>query len=335
MNILGLSNKYSGCGYHRILLPLGFMDGIKGYVTNWVTEDKAEGWDILLYNRLSAYDLDWNKTKELLGVKVILDMDDSWHLPPNHMNYHEYELISERIESNIRQADMVTVTNNILADKVRPINQNVHIFENALPYGRNQFTDERQPDDRVRIFWCGGVSHEHDLALLSNPIKRLSVYSDKIKMVIGGYNDSDEGTRQTWHKIFSHFTAGGQLPHAKLHAVPPTSYMQMYEYADIMVIPLEDTEWHSCKSNLKIIEAACKKIPCIVSNVPPYNLDADCPVRWVNNKKDWFEHLKYLILHAEERIKEGQLLYEWATKKYNLTDVNAKRKRAFEHLCGV
>lgn len=333
MNIIGLSNESSGCGYHRVLLPLAFMDGIKGYVTNFITEDKTDGWDILLYNRLSSYDSDWNRMRELLGCKIVIDMDDSWHLPPNHINYFEYEQMAKRIESNIRNADMVTVTNRRLYDKVYPLNNNVHIFPNAIPFGLNQFTGERRPDDRCRIFWAGGISHMTDIEILRQPIKRLKRHADKIKMVIGGYNDTDVYSKVIWSKMFSAFTASGELPYMKLHATRPVDYMQMYENADIMVIPLEDTEWHSCKSNLKILEAATKRIPCVVSNVAPYNADKDCPVFWVNTQKDWFTHLNYLILNPAARIEAGNKLYEWAKKNYNLTDVNQRRAEAFRNLC--
>ena len=337
MNIIGLSNQYAGCGYHRVLLPLGFMDGIKGYVTNMITEEKVQqspgvNWDILLYNRVSVYDADWDEMRQILGCKVVLDLDDYWVLPPNHMNYHEYKSMGDRIENNIRLADMVTVTNEQLAEKVRPFNSNVHIFPNALPFGRNQFIEDRRQSNRVRIFWAGGVSHEADIKMLRNPIQRLKIHADKIQMVIGGYAEGNIVT-PIWDRMFSAFTAGGTLPYMKLHGVPPNQYMQMYENADIMVIPLEDSEWHGCKSNLKILEAACKRIPVIVSNVAPYNKDSDAPVFWVNSQKDWFYHLNYLICNPEAREDYGNKLYEWAKEKYNLTDINQRRAAAFRSLC--
>lgn len=353
MNIIGLSNQNSGCGYHRVLLPLGFMPGIKGYVTNIITEDKTDGWDILLYNRMCIYDSDFDKLRSLLCCKIVLDLDDHWVLPPNHMNHYDYERNKERIENNIRYADMVTVTNKALYGKVYPLNNNVHIFENGIPFGQNQFIEHRRPDDRVRIFWAGSITHEQDIKILRNPITRLKCYADKIKMVIGGYQDAKGAaeqftlgkinrfqydaaiyTEQIWARMFSYFTAAGQLPYMKLYGTGPNNYMQMYENADIMVIPLEDSEWHGCKSNLKILEAASKRIPCIVSNVAPYNQDKDVPVLWVNSQKDWFSHLSYLILNPDARQELGNKLYEWAKKNYNLEDINKRRHAAFASLIG-
>lgn len=354
MNIIGLSNKNSGCGYHRVLMPLAFMQDIKGYVTNVITEDKMEGWNMVLYNRMCQYDSNWDKFRELMNCKVVMDIDDYWILPANHMNYDQYEASKSRIENNIRNADLVTVTNQSLYDMVYPLNNRVMIFENGIPFGANQFTDERREDERVRIFWAGSITHEHDMRILRNPIQKLKIHAGKIKMVIGGWQDATETrdrylngearqlelmmaeyTESIWQKIFSSFTAGGQLPYMKLHGTGPNNYMQMYENADIMVIPLEDSPWHACKSNLKILEAASRRIPCVVSNVLPYAADKDAPVFWVNSQKDWFSHLNYLILNPEARRDAGDKLYEWAKSKYDLKDINIRRRKAFADLCGV
>ena len=101
MNIIGITHQLSGCGYHRIILPLGFMEGIKGYVTNYITEDKAEGWDVLLFNRICPYDTDLQETKRVLGCKVVMDIDDDWMLPPSHMNYYQFQEMADRITKNL------------------------------------------------------------------------------------------------------------------------------------------------------------------------------------------------------------------------------------------
>jgi glycosyltransferase involved in cell wall biosynthesis len=329
MNIIGLANKESGCGFHRVVLPLAFMNDIKGYVTNFITEDKTEGWDILLYNRICQYDINWNKTKELLGCQVVMDIDDYWQLPVNHLYYNTYQDIAERIERNLMQADLVTVTNINLLNKVKQFNDNVVITPNALPYGLNQFNDTRVKSDKVRLFWCGSISHDNDIKILKEPLKRLQGRKD-IQMVMGGYNDSDAYTKSIWDKMFSMFT--GNLPSIKLHSASPTQYMDMYNYADIVLIPLEDSEWHACKSNLKILEAAAKRLPVICSNVAPYNMDVDAPVLWVNNQKDWFRYINLLTNNPSLRENLGNELYAWASKKYNFTEINQQRYDAYKSI---
>lgn len=329
MNIIGVTHKESGCGYHRVMLPLAFMNDIKGYVTNYITEDKTDDWDILLYNRICQYDINWNKTKELLGCQVVMDIDDHWHLPVNHLYYNTYQDIAERIERNLMQADLVTVTNSNLLNKVKQFNDNVIVMPNALPYGLNQFNDTRVKSDKVRLFWCGSISHDNDIKILKEPLKRLQGRKD-IQMVMGGYNDSDAYTKSIWDKMFSMFT--GNLPSIKLHSASPTQYMDMYNFADIVLIPLEDSEWHSCKSNLKILEAAAKRLPVICSNVAPYNMDVDAPVLWVNNQKDWFRYINLLTNNPSLRENLGNELYAWATKRYNFKEINQQRYDAYKSI---
>jgi glycosyltransferase involved in cell wall biosynthesis len=329
MNIIGVTHKESGCGYHRVMLPLAFMNDIKGYVTNYITEDKTDDWDILLYNRICQYDLNWKKTKELLGCQVVMDIDDYWQLPVNHLYYNTYQDIAERIERNLMQADLVTVTNINLLNKVKQFNDNVIVMPNALPYGLNQFKDTRVKSDKVRLFWCGSISHDNDIKILKEPLKRLQGRKD-IQMVMGGYNDSDAYTKSIWDKMFSMFT--GNLPSIKLHSASPTQYMDMYNYADIVLIPLEDSEWHACKSNLKILEAAAKRLPVICSNVAPYNMDVDAPVLWVNNQKDWFRYINLLTNNPSLRENLGNELYAWASKRYNFQEINQQRYDAYKSI---
>jgi glycosyltransferase involved in cell wall biosynthesis len=329
MNIIGVTHKESGCGYHRVMLPLAFMNDIKGYVTNYITEDKTDDWDILLYNRICQYDLNWKKTKELLGCQVVMDIDDHWQLPLNHLYYNTYQDIAERIERNLMQADLVTVTNSNLLNKVKQFNDNVIVMPNALPYGLNQFNDTRVKSDKVRLFWCGSISHDNDIKILKEPLKRLQGRKD-IQMVMGGYNDSDAYTKSIWDKMFSMFT--GNLPSIKLHSASPTQYMDMYNFADIVLIPLEDSEWHACKSNLKILEAAAKRLPVICSNVAPYNMDVDAPVLWVNNQKDWFRYINLLTNNPSLRENLGNELYAWATKRYNFQEINQQRYDAYKSI---
>jgi glycosyltransferase involved in cell wall biosynthesis len=267
-----------------------------------------------------------------MGVKVVMDMDDDWILPPNHLNYFDYLDRKPIIENNFREADLITVTNEKLANKIKPFNSNILVIPNALPFGYHQFTDTKVEDERVRIFWAGGCTHQHDLDILRYPLQRLKPLASKIKMVLAGYNDTDPVTKYIWDSMFNSFTCNGSLPYTKLHSLEPINYMQHYEYADIMLVPLEKTDWHGCKSNLKMLEAACKKVPVICSNVEPYNRDKDAPVFWVNSQKDWFIHLKDLILNPNKRIDYGEKLYEWAKENYSIFEINRTRKAAFENL---
>jgi hypothetical protein len=124
------------------------------------------------------------------------------------------------------------------------------------------------------------------------------------------------------------------LPHEIIKGTTPDQYMHMYKNADIMMIPLMKSDWASCKSNLKILEASVKSIPVICSAVEPYTMDHDAPVLWARNQSDWYKHLKFLINNKNARIEYGQNLNQWAKEKYNIFEINKSRKATFENLIG-
>lgn len=328
MRVLGITEKNSGCGWHRITLPLACMQGVKGKVTNLpVREILAEGWDIVLFNRISVFDSNFDEVRNTLNCKVILDLDDDWDLPYTHPLYYNYDIFKKRIIQNIKDADAVTVTHERLAKKVEQYNSNVYVIPNAIPFDFIQYNSSKIISDNVRIFWAGGSTHENDLKIVSNPIKRLNY--PNIQMVLGGYTDTDQVSKHVWTRMFNLFTDNGRHNWKLLHSAPVTHYMDHYQHADIMLVPLEATKWHSYKSNLKLLEAACKRIPCIVSNVPPYNDDLP-PVLWVDKQTDWIKHITALIKDKDMREDYGNALYFWAKENYNLYDVNEHRKRVFE-----
>ena len=334
MKILAISQPTSGCGYHRIVIPLGYMENVTGTITNAPDEEMmSQKYDLFYFNRLSQYDSDFNALRNKLGCKIIMDIDDSWLLPSNHINYYDYLHLNSRIENNLRESDLVTCTNERLAELIYPLNKNVKIFPNAIPYGSHQFTEDKTEDEKVRIFWCGGVTHEGDLEILKNPIRRLEQYKDKIKMVLGGYDEQNELSKFIWDKMLGYFTSAYKLPFNVLRGTTPDKYMNMYCNADIMVVPLLESKWAGCKSNLKIIEASTKKLPIICQAVQPYIEDINAPVLWVKKQSDWFKHLNFLINDKQAREEYGQKTFEYCKARYDIRNINIERRKAFVDTC--
>jgi len=329
---LGLTNKggnwingegWSGNGYHRILMPLSTMNGVKGFVSDAIEQDSKL--DILLYNRMSQYDGNWDKVKEDIGCKVVIDLDDYW--------YPDYYQTAKRIINNIKKADLVIVVNEFLKTKALELNDNVVVVENGLPFGRWQFTEDVIASDKVRIFWSGGLNHAPDLELFKNAVNyknKMLVHKDDVIMVMAGFN-SNKMSEAICKRMLFHFSLEGKMNHAAVNTMPATSYMDAYKHADIMVIPLAETIGNKGKSILKILEAASRKVPVIVSNVEPYSLYKGAPVLRVNEKRDWFRHIDYLIRNPSERVRLGNAVHDWAVKNYSLEDMNEKRLVAFQN----
>lgn len=318
----------SGPKYHRLLLPMSLMPGIELVISGVLTDEICEGVDVLFFNRViggqsvqSVLDL---KAKH--GFKMVVDFDDHWILGADHYLYETYRQAraSEIMEAYIKESDAVTVTHDRLADLVRPINPNVSILPNSIPYF-GQFTAKKINDDDnlTRLFWAGGVTHKDDIQLLFEPIKKIRTLP--VKTVLGGYIKNNE-----YHKMRNSFTRYGKMPHELIEKLPVESYYYAYSKCDISLVPLIDTKFNSLKSNLKILEAANIWANVIVSNVHPYK---DVPfVNYVNEGDDWFRHVKWLLDNPEEAKEQAANLQVYCRENFNFESINKKR---YELLCSL
>src|ERR1044072_4742598 len=152
MRIIAYTNKDSGPGYHRIITPLLLMQDVDVFVTNDLKIEHFEkGCDIFMYNRILP-DHALPIIKELQArydFKICVDLDDYWELDEHHVLYHEYiatDFGKKQIEQ-IKDADVVMVTHDRLAEEVAIYNKNVHVLPNAIPK-QGQFDIEREPHYR-------------------------------------------------------------------------------------------------------------------------------------------------------------------------------------------
>ena len=330
MRILAVTSKFSGVGYHRIMMPLVNMRKDYCMITDTINELVFDNnYDIVLFNRfLTSTDAKLLvKMKLKYDFKLIVDNDDYWILPPSHVLYERYKEsnISEVITEYMRVADLCTCTHERLADEIYKYNTNVEILPNALPYGREQFQDDKLDSDMVRLFWSGSGTHAPDMDILRNPIKKINF---PVKTVIAGYN---LGEKHIWDRMIGVFTNGLKLNPTIYDYAGVTKYMGAYADSDISVIPLVDNKFNAMKSNLKVLETASKRNPAIVSNVHPYK---DMPVCYVNNQKDWYYWIKLLTFDDAARIEYGQKLFEYCDRIYNFDAINNKRFAIYNKLIG-
>jgi hypothetical protein len=330
MRILAITSKFSGVGYHRIMMPLVNMKKDYCMITDTINELVFDNnYDIVIFNRfLASTDAKLLvKMKLKYKFKLIVDNDDYWVLPPSHILSQRYREsnIAEIIIEYMRVADLCTCTHERLAEEIYKFNPNVEILPNALPYGEEQFQDNKLESDLVRLFWSGSGTHVPDLDILRNPMKKINF---PVKTVIAGYN---LGEKHLWDRMIGVFTNGLKLNPTIYDYAEISKYMGAYADSDISIIPLVDNKFGSMKSNLKVLETASKRNPAIVSNVHPYK---DMPVCYVNNQRDWYYWIKLLVNDEAARIEYGQKLFEYCNTNFNLHTINNKRFAIYNKLIG-
>lgn len=312
MKIIGLVNKDSGPGFHRIMQPLLMMSNTDAYITNYITEEviAERKPDIIYYNRFVHDDV--FKNREKYGYKIAVDVDDYWHLDVHHIAYQQYKdnKVADLQIKHLRQADVITTTHERLADEISQYNRNVYITPNAIP--KNKYF-EFQPvfSPVARLFYQGSITHEKDLLMLKNPLKRV-----KNQKIIAGY---------TKHPVWDKMVHGFDI---KLPGVSVFEYYKHYAHADICLVPLLPTRFNSFKSNLKVLEAAAAGCPAIVSHVDPY---LNMPVHYVHKQTDWNKHINALSKKGAW-FEAGKELQQWCEKNYNFDKINLIRLTEFKKL---
>ena len=331
MRILAIASKSSGVSYHRILMPIVNMQKDYCLMTDVINEEViSNNYDLVVMNRMlhNVTPEQMNDWRIKYGFKLIVDNDDHWDLGASHILSESYKenKVSEKIIAWIKIADLCTVTHERLAEEVYPLNQNVEILPNAIPYGEEQFVLDKKPSDLVRLFWSGSGTHGKDLEILRNPMKRINF---PVRTIIAGYNEQE---KPIWDGMIASFTNGLKLNPTIYNYNQVTEYMAAYCDSDISLIPLVDNKFNSMKSNLKVLETASKKNPAIVSNVHPYR--GFYPACHVNSQKDWYYWIKLLVNDNDARKHYGEALYDYCNTNFNLHVVNKRRFAIYNKLIG-
>lgn len=307
----------SGCDYHRVVMP--FADN--------KFEPKE---NVLVFNRIYSRGSDEVKRLKAQGVKIVVDLDDFYELNPEHYLASVFTSHTKNIVEMIQLADLVIVTTEYLAYKVRPLNRNVVVIRNALPFDTGQFTlsDDRNSD--TPLIWAGGASHYADLSLVSNSF-------DDDLLTVAGYevhNSAPVGshlhlTSQEWRKVKR------KLPNSQYKPAVHNlgEYMTVYDGHSIAIAPLVDNDFNSCKSNLKILEAGAKGLPIICSKVLPYFNPIDAGVVfYAESRAEWHYEVVKLLRNPNYAVDRGLMLAEHVRTHYNLEDANELRRQVIESL---
>ena len=93
MRILALTSKYSGVGYHRIMMPLVNMQKDYCLITDVINDEILEHkFDLVVMNRMLSHPVsEIEAWRDKYGFKLIVDNDDHWQLDPSHILNQSYK----------------------------------------------------------------------------------------------------------------------------------------------------------------------------------------------------------------------------------------------------
>lgn len=363
IKIVASAVPQSGIHLHRIVNPLAYMpvqDDIEFSIVEY--GQPIPKCDILLFNKWMDISPSQIRDLQKKGTKIICDIDDIWKVPKTHHNYQSITQkgIDKITEENMQLADVIFCTTERLREQILPFNKNVEIIPNGLPFGYDQYTvGDRERARQISghnktiFMYLAGSTHRDDVEMLRGKFKRIgsdAYLKENAEFVLCGYTQHQTGvyaskadydakngnyvmrvTRGPYDDMATVFRETNSF---RIYpSVDLDNYLNYYDTANVAIAPLQDTFWNNHKSELKVIEAACKKIPIICSDVPPYS---DMPtyegMMMVNKSHDWIEHIRYCTKNPQ-RVKEmGEILHNSIAKNYDLIKINQKRLQIFRSL---
>jgi hypothetical protein len=199
------------------------------------------------------------------GTKIVVDMDDNFHaIPPAHPGYKSIgkgnPAFLAEVEKCFRAADLVTTTTTKMAEYLGDYNANIKIIPNGWSR-KSKYWDWRLGErEEINIGWLGTITHREDFLIVKDPLTRILKSHPQTRVVIGGdphIYDMFEKAVPERQKLF-------------LPGVPYEYYPHLLGYMDIMVVPLQNNTFNQYKSDIKLVDAAAKRIPYIASSLHFY-----------------------------------------------------------------
>jgi glycosyltransferase involved in cell wall biosynthesis len=247
--------------------------------------------------------------------KLVYEVDDDMLNVESHGLPHlDNDQLRSSVKRCLRLCDMVTVTNEYLAEIVRPYNDNIRILPNHVKRGLLEM--QRPQRDRLTIGWAGGTTHLGDMYRIATPLTNVLVANPDVDMHFVGADFAPlVGYRSRWTPWKSDVG----------------DYYKGIDF-DIAIAPSEDTVFNRSKTWIRALEMGALGIPIVAQNSLPYSdyvIDGKTGFL-VDTEQEWEDRLNELIHDPEMRAEMGAAAKEQAAL-WTIEEGWTKWQDAYEH----
>lgn len=319
---VGMPWEDTAVGYYRIINPARFLkrEGIveESRTLPWsgmnqtqrmVWKDKtymemADKADVI-HTTLMWKQADILKMLDLRhwsGAKLIVDCDDNIYTPSEDNPASQSSgLLQKNRQLSMMVADGVTVSVPYLKDLYAPLNKNIFVQKNGIDFSIWDNLSV-QPHKKIRIGWRGSYGHREDVRLVIPALREIVKRYPNIELVSFGYNPAPLDTELSWEN--TSWVGFQKYPEtlAKLNL-------------DIAIVPLVDSSYNRCKSNINWLENSALKIPVVYS---PTENHRGLPGFAASTNHEWFEALSTLIEDGRLRRTLGKGQYAHAKEHFDM-----------------
>lgn len=302
---------------------------INGIKSDFVIIENAGKCDLNEYEAIVIYRCRYsNKLNRLIeqchesGKKVFYDIDDYIFDYNNIRNleflkddeYSDFDKYSQNIFKCMETCDGYLTSTENMKEAIKSTfkNKPVHVNRNVasmemLTISLKAKSEVFKDKEKVIIgYFSGSKTHDNDFKIISSTLLKILKDNKNVYLKIGGCltlpKEFDEFKQQI---EFFEFVDWKRLPY-------------LIASIDINLLPVEDTFFHSCKSENKWTEAALVGVPTVAS----YNSELARIILDKENgflckgEDDWEEALNKLINDYSYRTKIGQNAHKLVLENY-------------------
>lgn len=182
--------------------------------------------------------------------------------------------------------------------------------------------------NRTVLGYIGGRTHYKDLDNLKPVMSKLwGAYRDKLHVNIHGITTHNETVQRIWRNMIQSLIPKEKyMKHCKQWPlIHWNEYAFYYDYNDIVISSVQESDFNACKSELKVLEAGAKWTPIVCTDFVTYNRVKMPGLRLASTPQEWYDHLSELITNKEERNKYGKLLGQYVREEYDWKKENEIR----------
>lgn len=255
----------------------------------------------------------------------VTEIDDNlFDIPAYNIASNPYQPNSDAEWVALKQielSDALICSTQFLVEKMQAMfpGKRVFLMPNCIDF---DLWDNAAPDapispkgeGRIRIGYTGCSNHRGDLELIKEPLCAILKEFPNVELIMTPQPEPEGGMFMGWPGVDNIGIVGKW---ATIDKYP--SFVKGWEM-DIGIAPLCDNDFNRAKSNLRWIEYAALRLPCVASRVYPFKNS----IRHgedgfiANSNREWYETIKNLILDAGRRKEIGMTAYERVKHDFNM-----------------
>ena len=182
------------------------------------------------------------------------------------------------------------------------------VLNNAIDSRSIVKTILHSKSSRVRIVYGSGTdTHNEDFIIASTAVIQILENFNNVDFVVYGYLVLDERFNRFANRIL------------RVPFVDAADYYRSLANYDIAIAPLTQTIFNDCKSNIKFIESALYKVPCVCSNLAEFRAIIQPGINGfiANSDEEWYKALEALVLDSKLRHTMANAAYNSVMSKYD------------------